>query len=159
MGGMVMISYVLLDGVNDSDACAREVVELLRSRPVILNLIPYNSFEGNKYAYEAPSAERTDAFLKIVLAADIRVFERRHHGRDIAAACGQLARIEKKPVDLEDLAACDGGLTAAGAERPAGNGEAPAPCSGEARRTLAQLGAVLGTVACIVALRAYRHRA
>merc|ERR1711937_721341 len=73
-------------------------------RPVIVNLIPYNAFEGNEFKYECPSAERTDSFLKILLDAGMRVFERRHHGRDISAACGQLARLEKNPlVDLEDV--------------------------------------------------------
>merc|ERR1712146_270588 len=73
--GMVMVSYVLPKGVNDSDDCARQLEALLRDRPVIVNLIPYNAFEGNEFAYECPSAERTDAFLKILLDAGMRVFE------------------------------------------------------------------------------------
>lgn len=101
--GMVMVSYVLLKDVNDSDENAKELRDLLCDRPVIVNLIPYNAFEGNEFNYECPSAERTDAFLQILLDAGMRVFERRHHGRDISAACGQLARLEKKQVvDLED---------------------------------------------------------
>lgn len=92
--GMIMMSYVLLEGVNDSDECACQLRELVKDRPVIVNLIPYNPFEGNPHAYRTPAPERVDAFLHILEAADVRVFERRHHGRDIAAACGQLAKIK-----------------------------------------------------------------
>merc|ERR1719181_1304703 len=105
--GMVMVSYVLLEQVNDSHECACELRDLVKDRPVIVNLIPYNPFEGNEHAYRTPTPERVDAFLKVLEAAEIRVFERRHHGRDIAAACGQLAKISKEPnpllVDIESL--------------------------------------------------------
>merc|ERR1711920_1196486 len=103
--GMVMVSYVLLEGVNDSDDHARQLVELVGHRPVIVNLIPFNEYEGDKYAYKPPSAERIDAFLKILVTSDIRVFERRHHGRDIAAACGQLAKLGggKPTPDIENV--------------------------------------------------------
>merc|ERR1712205_293830 len=99
--GMVMMSYVLLDGVNDSDRYANQLVELVKDRSVIVNLIPYNPFDGNPHDYSTPSPERVDAFLHILVEAGVRVFERRHHGRDIAAACGQLAKInlEKQPVE------------------------------------------------------------
>eukprot|EP00927_Polykrikos_kofoidii_P056646 TRINITY_DN50739_c0_g1_i1.p1 TRINITY_DN50739_c0_g1~~TRINITY_DN50739_c0_g1_i1.p1 ORF type:complete len:500 (-),score=88.56 TRINITY_DN50739_c0_g1_i1:82-1431(-) len=101
--GMVMVSYVLLDGVNDSIECAEQLRDLVVDRPVIVNLIPYNPFEGNVHAYQTPSAERVDDFLQVLVKADIRVFERRHHGRDIAAACGQLAKISSAPVnDIEN---------------------------------------------------------
>lgn len=97
---MVMISYVLLEGVNDTDKCAFQLRDLLKDRPVIVNLIPYNPFDGNVHDYRTPSPERVDAFLHILQDAEIRVFERRHHGRDIAAACGQLAKISKEPNPL-----------------------------------------------------------
>merc|ERR1712203_108352 len=79
--------------------------DLVKNRPVIVNLIPYNPFEENVYRYETPSPERVDAFQQILAASDIRVFERRHHGRDIAAACGQLAKIDKQApaADIESL--------------------------------------------------------
>lgn len=116
--GMIMISYVLLDGVNDSDECACQLRDLVKDRPVIVNLIPYNAFEGNAHAYRSPEPERVDAFLDILQSADIRVFERRHHGRDIAAACGQLAKInlkegQQQPVDdIENYATQGSGLLA-----------------------------------------------
>jgi sorting nexin-8 len=101
--GMVMVSYVLLEGVNDTDECAVQLRDLVKDRPVIMNLIPYNPWDGNEHDYKSPSAERTDAFLHVLEDAGIRVFERRHHGRDIAAACGQLAKINKQPHELTDI--------------------------------------------------------
>merc|ERR1719282_1233098 len=76
---------------------------------VIINLIPYNPFEGNVHAYETPEPERVDAFLRILEDAGVRVFERRHHGRDIAAACGQLAKISLEsaaPAPAADIESC-----------------------------------------------------
>jgi len=106
--GMVMVSYVLIEGVNDSDDCAMELRDLVKNRAVIVNLIPYNPFEGNVHDYHEPSAERVDAFLQILVKAEIRVFERRHHGRDIGAACGQLAKLSAQPaLDIEN---CSGKL-------------------------------------------------
>merc|ERR1712217_172290 len=103
--GMIMVSYVLLAGVNDSDANARQLIELVGDRPVIVNIIPFNSFEGDVHNYQMPSEERTDSFLQILVESGIRVFERRHHGRDIAAACGQLAKLGGgKPIhDIESV--------------------------------------------------------
>ena len=105
----VMMSYVLLKGVNDSCDHALQLSRLLEGRPVIVNLIPYNPFEGNIYGYEEPSAQTVDNFLQVLAEANIRVFERRHHGRDIAAACGQLAKLsagqnpaESKVLDIEN---------------------------------------------------------
>jgi adenine C2-methylase RlmN of 23S rRNA A2503 and tRNA A37 len=113
--GMIMMSYVMLRGVNDSDAHAVELRDLLRDRPVIVNLIPYNPFEGNAHEYETTPPDQVDSFLQILIQAGIRVFERRHHGRDIAAACGQLAKIEaQKPKDIE---ACDCSLSKDRVER------------------------------------------
>mmetsp|Transcript_89917 Transcript_89917/g.196801 ORF Transcript_89917/g.196801 Transcript_89917/m.196801 type:complete len:441 (-) Transcript_89917:142-1464(-) len=102
--GSVMVSYVLLAAVNDTDECAQQLINLVRGRPVIVNLIPYNSFEENSHGYKTPSPERVDAFLAALQDADIRVFHRRHHGRDIAAACGQLAKkgTANKTSDVED---------------------------------------------------------
>jgi len=84
-------------------SCACQLRDLIKERPVIVNLIPYNPFDGNPHDYRTPSPERVDAFLHVLEEAGIRVFERRHHGRDIAAACGQLAKISSAPVaDIEN---------------------------------------------------------
>merc|ERR1711974_44009 len=104
----VMISYVLLAGVNDSLACARQLCELVKDRAVIVNLIPYNSFEENAHGYSTPSPEEVDAFLQVLSEAGVRVFERRHHGRDIAAACGQLAKLGGRDSAVVDIENCSG---------------------------------------------------
>eukprot|EP00929_Paragymnodinium_shiwhaense_P111162 TRINITY_DN7880_c0_g1_i1.p1 TRINITY_DN7880_c0_g1~~TRINITY_DN7880_c0_g1_i1.p1 ORF type:complete len:484 (-),score=110.12 TRINITY_DN7880_c0_g1_i1:356-1705(-) len=102
--GMIMVSYCMIENVNDSDDHARQLRDLVGQRPVIVNLIPYNKFEGNVHDYNEPSPERVDAFLKVLSEGGVRVFERRHHGRDIGAACGQLAKlsIEKPAADIEN---------------------------------------------------------
>lgn len=100
---LVMISYVLLEGVNDTDECAFQLRDLVKGRPVIVNLIPYNPFDDNEHDYKTPSPERVNAFLKKLEEADVRVFTRQHHGRDIAAACGQLAN--RAVDDIENFGA------------------------------------------------------
>merc|ERR1712216_756002 len=83
--GTVMVSYVLLSGVNDTLEHACQLRDLVLHRSVIVNLIPYNAFDGNSHGYEFPSDDRVDAFLTLLVDAGIRVFQRRHHGRDIGA--------------------------------------------------------------------------
>jgi 23S rRNA (adenine2503-C2)-methyltransferase len=82
--------YVLLAGVNDAPAQAREVAELVRGIRAKINLIAMNP--GSELPYRMPSSERVLAFQKILVAAGIPAFIRRPRGRDIFAACGQLKR-------------------------------------------------------------------
>lgn len=84
--------YVLLKGVNDTDADARRVVKLLGNLNAKVNLIALNPGPG--IAFETPDAARVDAFQAIVRRA-MPCFVRKPRGRDIFAACGQLKRIEK----------------------------------------------------------------
>jgi 23S rRNA (adenine2503-C2)-methyltransferase len=81
--------YVLLKGVNDSDADARRVVKLLAHLNAKVNLIALNPGPG--IAFETPDAERVHAFQAIVRRA-MPCFVRKPRGRDIFAACGQLKR-------------------------------------------------------------------
>ena len=83
--------YVLLKGVNDTDADARRVVRLLANLNAKVNLIALNPGPG--IAFETPDAERVQAFQDIVRRA-MPCFLRKPRGRDIYAACGQLKRIE-----------------------------------------------------------------
>ena len=83
--------YVLLKGVNDSDADARRVVKLLAHLNAKVNLIALNPGPG--IAFETPDAERVHAFQAIVRRA-MPCFVRKPRGRDIFAACGQLKREE-----------------------------------------------------------------
>ena len=83
--------YVLLGGVNDSDADARRVVRLLSNLDCKVNLIALNPGPG--IAFVTPSPERVASFQSIVRRA-VPCFVRKPRGRDIFAACGQLKRIE-----------------------------------------------------------------
>jgi len=85
----VTFEYVLLDGVNDSAAQARELLALTREVPCKFNLIPFNPFPGT--SYRRSSAPRIRGFAEILLAAGVVATTRRTRGDDIAAACGQLA--------------------------------------------------------------------
>ncbi len=82
--------YVLLKGVNDTDADARRVVKLLAHLNAKVNLIALNPGPGIEF--ETPDASRVDAFQAIVRRA-MPCFVRKPRGRDIFAACGQLKRV------------------------------------------------------------------
>jgi len=84
----ITFEYVMLKGVNDSPAEARELVRLLRGIPAKVNLIPFNPWPGAPY--ECSSAGAITAFSDIVFAAGYSAPVRTPRGRDILAACGQL---------------------------------------------------------------------
>jgi 23S rRNA (adenine2503-C2)-methyltransferase len=95
-GRRVTFEYVLLAGVNDSDADADRLVRLLRDIPSKVNLIPWNGFpiqtaEGPVYRFQRPSAERIRTFQERVRTSDMAIYIRSPRGDDIDAACGQLA--------------------------------------------------------------------
>ncbi len=81
--------YVMLDGVNDSEAHARELVTLLRDIPSKVNLIPFNPFPQARYRRSPPAV--IDRFRHILTAHDLTTVTRKTRGEDIEAACGQLA--------------------------------------------------------------------
>lgn len=80
--------YVMLDGVNDSDADARRLVKLISGIPAKINLIPFNPWPGAPYQRSSP--ERIAAFAEIVNRAGYASPVRTPRGEDIMAACGQL---------------------------------------------------------------------
>ena len=80
--------YVMLDGVNDSDAHAKALIRLLEGTPSKMNLIPFNPFPGSPYRSSPP--ERIEAFRQRLLRAGIMAIVRKTRGDDIDAACGQL---------------------------------------------------------------------
>ncbi len=90
----VFFEYVMLHGVNDSDASARELAALMRGHLYHVNLIPYNATPDAPFA--GSSDERIWAFAKMLDNAGVPVTVRHNMGRDIAAACGQL-RAETQP--------------------------------------------------------------
>jgi 23S rRNA (adenine2503-C2)-methyltransferase len=83
--------YVLLKGVNDTDADARRVVKLLAHLNCKVNLIALNP--GPEIPYETPDAARVSSFQAIVRRA-VPCFVRKPRGLDIYAACGQLKKAE-----------------------------------------------------------------
>jgi 23S rRNA (adenine2503-C2)-methyltransferase len=89
-GRRYFIEYVLWRDVNDTDEDARRLVALLAGLPAHVNLIPHNPFDGN--ALEPPPEARVLAFQRVVHDGGVRCLVRWPRGREIAAACGQLAR-------------------------------------------------------------------
>jgi 23S rRNA (adenine2503-C2)-methyltransferase len=83
----VFVEYVMLDGVNDLPEHARELAALLDPRAYKVNLIPYNPTG----AYDGSSPERIERFRAILAEHRLTATVRRTRGRDIDAACGQLA--------------------------------------------------------------------
>ncbi len=102
----ITFEYVMLDGVNDSDADARELVRLLKAHrlPAKVNLIPFNPWPGAPYACSNP--ERVRRFSEIVFEGGISAPIRTPRGRDIDAACGQLktSAERKSRAELDRLA-------------------------------------------------------
>ncbi len=84
----ITFEYVMLKGVNDSDADARELVRLLTPIHAKVNLIPFNPWPGAPY--ECSSNNRIHRFAEIVNAGGLSAPVRTPRGRDIFAACGQL---------------------------------------------------------------------
>jgi 23S rRNA (adenine2503-C2)-methyltransferase len=92
-GRRVTFEYVLMEGVNDSDENARELAALLSGLPVKVNLIQYNDNPG--LGFHSTVDSRAEAFRQILERAKVPAFIRANRGRDIAAACGQLANVDK----------------------------------------------------------------
>jgi 23S rRNA (adenine2503-C2)-methyltransferase len=84
----ITFEYVMLKGVNDSEADARELVRLIRGLPAKVNLIPFNPWPGS--SYEPSSGNALHRFAKIVMDAGFSSPIRTPRGQDILAACGQL---------------------------------------------------------------------
>ncbi|MEZ5542792.1 MAG: 23S rRNA (adenine(2503)-C(2))-methyltransferase RlmN [Pseudomonadota bacterium] len=85
----VTFEYVLLDGVNDTDRHARELIHCLEGVPAKVNLIPFNPFPQTRYR-RSPD-DRIHRFFELLNRAGIVTITRKTRGDDIAAACGQLA--------------------------------------------------------------------
>jgi 23S rRNA (adenine2503-C2)-methyltransferase len=89
-GRRVTFEYVLLAGVNDQAEHARQLIALLRGRPALVNLIPYNPVPGLPYRTPPPAV--TAQFVEILTQAGLNVNIRYRKGERINAACGQLRR-------------------------------------------------------------------
>ncbi len=98
----ITFEYVMLKGVNDSLADARELVRLLKGIPAKINLIPFNPWPGT--TYECSDWEQIEQFSEIVFNAGYASPVRTPRGRDIFAACGQLKSATEKLSARERMA-------------------------------------------------------
>ena len=85
----ITFEYVLLDGVNDTDADADRLTRLIRGFDAHVNAIPFNPHAGAPYG--RPSAQRVSRFVERLRRSGVAVHVRTPRGDDIGAACGQLA--------------------------------------------------------------------
>ena len=100
----ITFEYVMLKGVNDSDADARRLVKLIQGIPAKINLIPFNEWPGAPY--ERSDWERIESFADIVYKAGYASPIRTPRGEDIMAACGQLkSATERARKSRKDIAA------------------------------------------------------
>jgi 23S rRNA (adenine2503-C2)-methyltransferase len=93
----ITFEYVMLKGINDSEADARELIRLIAGIPAKVNLIPFNPWPGSPY--ETSTGAAIDRFARIVMDAGFSSPVRTPRGQDILAACGQLrteSRRERK---------------------------------------------------------------
>ena len=99
----ITFEYVMLDGVNDKDEHAHQMVALLEGLPSKINLIPFNPFPHA--SYDKSSNNRIHAFSNILSEAGFVCTIRQTRGDDIDAACGQLAgQVLDKTRRLERMA-------------------------------------------------------
>ena len=99
----VVYEYVMLDGVNDSPALARDLARLLGGMPAKVNLIPFNPFPQTRFRRSRPEA--IEAFAGVLRGKNILATTRRTRGEDIDAACGQLVGkvLNKQKRRLSDI--------------------------------------------------------
>ena len=84
----VTFEYIMLDGINDTKECAKELCSLLKGINCYINLIPYN--ETNKFGYKRSKKSTILEFYDIIKKMGLNVTIRKEFGSNISAACGQL---------------------------------------------------------------------
>ncbi len=94
----VTYEYILIDGINDEVEHARALAHLVKGEQCTINLIPYNPVPGLKI--KRPSGQRIAAFKEALKEAEVRHTQRYTKGKDIAAACGQLALQENAGIKI-----------------------------------------------------------
>ena len=104
----ITFEYVMLKGVNDSDADAKRLVKLIQGIPAKINLIPFNEWPGAPY--ERSDWERIEAFADIVYKAGYASPIRTPRGEDIMAACGQLKSATERSRKSRAEIAAEAGL-------------------------------------------------
>ncbi len=92
-GNEITFEYILFKDFNDGIKDAEELIKLYRKIPAdLINIIEYNPIDAAKY--EKPEEEKVDAFMAHLTANKVNVRLRRSRGKDIDAACGQLANVD-----------------------------------------------------------------
>lgn len=84
----ITFEYIMLQGINDTEDCAKELVKLLKGLNCYVNLIPYN--ETNNIEYKRSKKDNIMKFYDIIKKNNMNVTIRREFGTNISAACGQL---------------------------------------------------------------------
>lgn len=84
----VTMEYIMLEGINDSEECAKLLSKLLKGKLVYVNLIPYNSTSSSEF--KRASKNKIEKFYDILKKNGINVVTRKEMGKDIKGACGQL---------------------------------------------------------------------
>jgi len=92
----VTFEYVMLNGINDSESDANELRRLLHGIPCLVNLIPFNPWPGSRYTSSSNNAIYRFA-ERLYGQPNLKVTIRWPRGRDIMAACGQLATKSSQP--------------------------------------------------------------
>jgi len=87
-GRRVTFEYIMLDGVNDSLECAKELVELVKGTMSYINLIPYNPVD--EHSFKRSSDKNVHKFFSYLMQHGVNTTVRKEFGNDIDAACGQL---------------------------------------------------------------------
>ncbi len=104
----ITFEYVMLKGINDSDADARRLVKLIAGIPAKINLIPFNEWPGAPY--ERSDWERIESFADIIHKAGYASPIRTPRGEDIMAACGQLKSATERARKSSKQIAAEAGL-------------------------------------------------
>jgi len=100
-GRRITFEYVLLAGVNDSDDDARRLGKLMQGVPAKVNLIPYNDNPG--LGFHSVGHSRAEVFRQLLADQNVFAAIRQNRGRDISAACGQLANVDKAAIVVHDI--------------------------------------------------------
>ncbi|SDJ00976.1 23S rRNA (adenine(2503)-C(2))-methyltransferase RlmN [Aliiruegeria lutimaris] len=104
----ITFEYVMLKGINDSNADARRLVKLIAGIPAKINLIPFNEWPGAPY--ERSDWERIESFADIIYKAGYASPIRTPRGEDIMAACGQLKSATERARKSRAQIAAEAGL-------------------------------------------------
>jgi len=105
----ITFEYVMLDGVNDTDADAHRLIKLIEGIPAKINLIPFNEWPGAPY--KRSSNNRIRRFADIIYKAGYASPIRTPRGEDIMAACGQLKSATERSRKSKAQIAQEAGLS------------------------------------------------